>query len=64
MYSGQELKTHASDEYRLASGQLQCSTKTLAICGLNISHNDDLKNIFKGANTSRWAAVLGATYRA
>jgi len=48
-YSGLALKTSASGEYRFEEGQLKHSKKFLAIRGLNLNHNLDLKNIFKGA---------------
>jgi transposase len=57
-YSGLALQTHASGEYRFVEGQLKRSKKFLAIRGLNVNHNHDLKNIFKGAAT-RAAAVPG-----
>jgi transposase len=57
-YSGLALQTHASGEYRFVEGQLKRSQKFLAIRGLNVNHNHDLKNIFKGAAT-RAAAVPG-----
>jgi transposase len=57
-YSGLALKTHASGEYRFVEGQLKRSKKFLAIRGLNVNHNPDLKNIFKGA-AIRAATVSG-----
>jgi transposase len=57
-YIGLALKTSTSGEYRFVGGQLQRSKKVLAIRGLNINHNHDLKNIFKGAAT-RAAATTG-----
>jgi transposase len=57
-YSGLALKTSTSGEYRFVEGQLKRSKKLLAIRGLNINHNHDLKNVFKGAAT-RAAAVPG-----
>src|ERR1700676_3800414 len=57
-YSGLALKTSASGEHRILQGQLKRSKKLLAIRGLNINHNPDLKNIFKGAAT-RGDAVAG-----
>jgi transposase len=57
-YSGLALKTSTSGEYRFVEGQLKHSRKFLAIRGLNVNHNHDLKNIFKGAAT-RAAAVAG-----
>jgi transposase len=58
-YSGLALKTYTSGEYRFVAGQLQRSKKVLAIRGLNLNHNHDLKNIFKGAAT-RAAVTPGA----
>jgi transposase len=57
-YCGLALRTYTSGEYRFAGGQLKRSKKTLAIRGLNINHNHDLKNIFKSAAT-RAAATAG-----
>jgi transposase len=57
-YSGLALRTYTSGEYRFVAGQLKRSKKVLAVCGLNINHNHDLKNIFKGAAT-RAAATAG-----
>ena len=57
-YCGLALKTSTSGEYRIVEGQLKRSKKFLAIRGLNVNHNHDLKNIFKGAAT-RAAAVPG-----
>src|SRR3984885_4816790 len=54
-YIGLALKTYGSGEYRFVGSQLQRSKKFLAIRGLNLNHNHDLKNIFKGAAT--WAAA-------
>jgi len=50
-YSGLALRTYTSGEYRFDKGQLKRSKKVLAIRGLNLNHNHDLKNIFKGAAT-------------
>jgi hypothetical protein len=55
-YCGLALRTYTSGEYRFVKGQLQRSKKILSIRGLNLNHNHDLKNIFKGAAT-RAAAV-------
>jgi len=57
-YCGLALRTYSSGEYRFVGGQLKRSKKTLAIRGLNLNHNHDLKNIFKGAAT-RAAATAG-----
>jgi hypothetical protein len=56
-YSGLALRTYASGEYRFDKGQLKRPKKVLAIRGLNLNHNHDLKNIFKGAATR--AATVG-----
>ena len=50
-YCGLALRTYTSGEYRFVGGQLKRSKKVLAVRGLNINHNHDLKNIFKGAAT-------------
>jgi transposase len=50
-YIGLALETHISGEYRIVGGQIERSGKALALRGLNVSHNHDLKNIFKGAAT-------------
>ena len=55
-YIGLALKTYTSGEYRFVAGQLKRSKKALAIRGLNLNHNHDLKNIFKGAATRAAAA--------
>jgi hypothetical protein len=52
------LRTYTSGEYRFVAGQLKRSKKVLAVRGLNINHNHDLKNIFKGAAT-RAASTAG-----
>jgi len=52
------VRTYTSGEYRFVGGQLKRSKKVLAVRGLNINHNHDLKNIFKGAAT-RAAATAG-----
>ena len=57
-YCGLALQTSTSGEYRIVQGQLKRSRKFLAVRGLNVNHNHDLKNIFKGAAT-RAAAVPG-----
>jgi transposase len=57
-YCGLALKTSTSGEYRIVEGRLKRARKFLAIRGLNVNHNHDLKNIFKGAAT-RAAAVPG-----
>ena len=45
--------------YRVVEGRLKRSKKVLAVRGLNINHNHDLKNIFKGAATRGAGAVPG-----
>src|SRR3989442_3244312 len=57
-YCGLALRTYTSGEYRFVGGQLKRSKKVLAVRGLNINHNHDLKNIFKGA-TTRAASTAG-----
>jgi hypothetical protein len=42
------LQTRASGEYRFNAGELQASKKAPAHRGLNVNHNHDLKNLFKG----------------
>jgi transposase len=60
-YIGLALKTYGSGEYRFVGGQLKRSKKFLAIRGLNLNHNHDLKNIFKGAAT--WAAANSGPFQ-
>jgi transposase len=60
-YIGLALKTYGSGEYRFVGGQLKRSKKALAIRGLNLNHNHDLKNIFKGAAT--WAAATSGPFQ-
>jgi len=50
-YCGLALRTYTSGEYRFVRGQLERSPKAVAVRGLNLNHNHDLKNIFKGAAT-------------
>ena len=57
-YWGLALRTYLSGEYRFVRGQLKRSKKVLAVRGLNLNHNHDLKNIFKGA-APRAAATAG-----
>jgi transposase len=57
-YCGLALRTYTSGEYRFVGGQLKRSKKVLAVRGLNLNHNHDLKNIFKGAAT-RAASTVG-----
>ena len=60
-YIGLALKTYGSGEYRFVGGQLKRSKKAVAIRGLNLNHNHDLKNIFKGAAT--WAAASSGPFQ-
>jgi hypothetical protein len=53
-----KLTRFATASSRFVGGQLKRSKKVLAVRGLNINHNHDLKNIFKGAAT-RAAATAG-----
>jgi transposase len=57
-YCGLALRTYTSGEYRFVGGELKRSKKVLAVRGLNINHNHDLKNIFKSAAT-RAASTAG-----
>jgi transposase len=50
-YCGLALRMYTSGEYHFVGGQLKRSKKVLAVRGLHINHNHDLKNIFKGAAT-------------
>jgi len=51
-YCGLALETRSSADYQMANGQLQRRTKPAFIRGLNLNHNHDLKNLFKGAATA------------
>jgi len=51
-YCGLGLETRSSADYQQIEGRLQRSRKKLLIRGLNVNHNHDLKNIFKGAAMS------------
>jgi transposase len=51
-YCGLALETRSSADYRIAEGQLVRAKKPAFIRGLNLNHNHDLKNLFKGAATS------------
>ena len=51
-YCGLALETRSSADYRIAEGQLVRAKKPVFIRGLNVNHNHDLKNLFKGAATS------------
>jgi len=51
-YCGLGLETRSSADYQQMEGQLQRSRKKVLIRGLNVDHNHDLKNIFKGAALS------------
>ena len=51
-YCGLALETRTSAEYRIVQGQVQRSRKPVFIRGLNLNHNHDLKNVFKGAATA------------
>jgi transposase len=48
-YCGLALQTRASGEYRFSGGELKSAKKVPALRGLNVNHNHDLKNLFKGA---------------
>jgi transposase len=57
-YCGLALKTYSSGEFRWVAGRLERSQKLPAVRGLNLNHNHELKNIFKGAAT-RAASTTG-----
>jgi hypothetical protein len=59
------LQTRASGEYRFNGGELQAAKKSPALRGLNVNHNHDLKNLFKGAamQLSTSTGLLGDFYR-
>jgi transposase len=64
-YCGLALQTRASGEYRFSSGALQAAKKSPALRGLNVNHNHDLKNLFKGAalHVTTSTGSLGDFYR-
>jgi hypothetical protein len=51
-YSGFAVETHDSGEYRYVRGKLQRNRERITVHGLNHNHNNDLKNLFKGAAIS------------
>jgi transposase len=51
-YCGLALETRSSADYRFQDGQLVRAKKPVFIRGLNVNHNHDLKNLFKGAATT------------
>ena len=51
-YCGLGLETRSSADYQQIEGQMKRSRKKVLIRGLNVDHNHDLKNIFKGAALS------------
>lgn len=51
-YCGLGLETRTSSDYCLVKGEIQRKKKPVFIRGLNINHNHDLKNLFKGAATT------------
>jgi hypothetical protein len=64
-YCGLALETRSSADYRMVNGQLERRTKPVFIRGLNLNHNHDLKNLFKGAATSASGSsgVFGSFYQ-
>src|ERR1700745_3440311 len=50
-YSGLDIETHDSAQFRFVSGQRQRSKKPQRIRGLNRNHNHEMKEIFKSAAT-------------
>jgi transposase len=63
-YCGLALETRSSADYQMVNGELQRRTKPVFIRGLNLNHNHDLKNLFKGAATaaSGGSGVFGRFY--
>jgi transposase len=51
-YCGLALETRESGEFCFVKGQLMHRKKPVFIRGLNLNHNHDLKNLFKGAATT------------
>jgi transposase len=51
-YIGFAVETHDSGEYRYVRGKLQRNRERITVRGLNDNHNNDLKNLFKGAAIS------------
>ena len=54
-YCGLALETPSSADYQMVNGELQRRKKPVFIRGLNLNHNHDLKDLFKGAATSAGA---------
>ena len=63
-YCGLALETRSSADYQIEKGQLERRRKPVFIRGLNINHNHDLINLFKGAATaaSGGSGVFGGFY--
>lgn len=51
-YCGMGLETRSSADYGFVNGQLVRRKKPVLIRGLNLNHNHELKNLFKGAATT------------
>jgi transposase len=51
-YCGLGLETRSSADYQQIAGHLKRTRKKVLIRGLNVDHNHDLKNIFKGTAMS------------
>lgn len=51
-YSGFAVEVHDSGEYRWVRGKLQRNRERITVRGLNQNHNQDVKNLFKGAAIS------------
>lgn len=64
-YCGLGLETRSSANYQEIEGELKRSRKKVLIRGLNVDHNHDLKNIFKGAamSTSIFPGPLQEFYK-
>ena len=63
-YCGLALETRTSGDHQVIAGELRRKNKPVFIRGLNLNHNPDLKNIFKGAATAASArpGPLGEFY--
>ena len=55
-YRGLAIETRDSGEYHLIEGQIEQKKKPGLVRGLNQNHNDDLKDLFKGAATTASAS--------
>jgi len=63
-YCGLALETRSSADYKLVNGEPRRRKKPVFIRGLNLNHNHELKNLFKGAATTASGSrgVFGSFY--